>query len=345
MREALREYIKKMPKTELHIHLLGAIPLETLWSLVKKYKGTSEIASIDQLRDKYQFRDFLHFIDIWIWQQQFIREYDDLELIASHVALDMIEQNIRYAEVFYTTSSHAEWNLSPSEVTKAILKGFARHKKYIELKLIHDFGRNRGPEDAMGTLRKLKDMNCPDLIGIGIGGPEEGYPPEPFLEVYRQARSWGFKTNAHAGEAAGAKSVWGAVKTLEADRIGHATRAFEDPVLVEYLKEKQIPLEMNPVSNCRTQVVSSIKSHPIKDYFEKGLMVTVNSDDPKMFHTSLENEYYILVKELGFSEDNIKQLLHNSIHAAWCDSSKKARLIDEVESYFSDNAFPEGVNC
>jgi len=345
MRNVLHEYIRKMPKTELHIHLLGAIPLETLWSLVQKYKGTHEVASMDQLRDKYQFRNFLHFIDIWIWQQQFIREYDDLELIASHVAQDMIEQNILYAEVFYTTSSHAEWNMSPSGVTEAILKGFARHKDRIELKLIHDFGRNRGPEDAMGTLRKLKDLNCPDLIGIGIGGPEEGYPPEPFLEVYQQARSWGFKTNAHAGEGAGAKSVWGAVKTLEADRIGHATRAFEDPALIEYLKEKQIPLEMNPISNCRTQVVSDISKHPIKDYFQKGMMVTVNSDDPKMFQTSLENEYYVLVTELGFSESDIKQLLQNSINAAWCDSPKKAQLHDKVETFFSENAFPSDLNC
>lgn len=336
----LRQFIRNMPKTELHIHLLGAIPLPALWSLVNKYKGTDQVASMEELRKKFQFSNFLHFIETWIWQQQFIREQEDLEFIASHVAQNMIDQNIQYAEVFYTSSSHSKTGMSLHDITHAILDGFAHHRDRIELKLIHDFGRDRGPEEALEKLEGLKDLNCPDLIGIGIGGPEEGYPPEPFLEVYEQARSWGFRTNAHAGEADGANSVWGAVKTLKADRIGHGTRAFEDPLLLDYLKEKQIPLEMNPVSNCKTRVIRDIKAHPVRDYFERGLMVTINSDDPQMFQTSLENEYYVLATELGFSGKDIRQLLHNSIKAAWCDSAKKAQLSAEVDKYFSQNTFP-----
>ncbi|MBN1583959.1 MAG: adenosine deaminase, partial [Anaerolineae bacterium] len=141
--------------------------------------------------------------------------------------------------------------------------------------------------------------------------------------VYEQARDWGFRTSAHAGEAAGAESIWGAIRSLKVDRIGHGTRAYEDENLLDYLAEQRIPLEMCPLSNVRTGVVASIDAHPIRRYFERGIVVTVNTDDPKMFGNSLAQEYALLQSELGFSQDEIRTLILQGIESSWLSPEDK----------------------
>jgi adenosine deaminase len=166
------------------------------------------------------------------------------------------------------------------------------------------------------------------VVGIGIGGSEQDFPPEPFAEVYQEARRLGFHTSAHAGEAAGTKSIWGAIRSLQAERIGHGTRAEEDDSLLDYLTEHQIPLEMCPISNVCTKVVNSIEAHPIRRYFERGIIVTVNTDDPKMFGNSLAEEFWLLEKKLSFSRVEIQVLILQGIQAAWLSEEKKQKLIE-----------------
>lgn len=329
----LREIIKAMPKTEIHLHLEGSIPFHTLWELIKKNGSKDDLLSIEELKKKFVFKDFSHFIEMWCWKNQFIKEYEDLELIASGVAEDLSSQNIKYAELFFTANSHMDNGLSLDGIVESILNGFSSQNN-IQLKLIHDFGRNRGVEEAISSLRKIIKIKCDDIVGIGIGGPELGYPPGQFSDLYNMAREYGLKTNAHAGEADGASSIWGAIKELNVDRIGHCTRAYEDIELMDYLVESQIPLEMNPVSNIKTQVVESISQHPIKRYYDMGMNVTVNSDDPKMFGTSLENEYFQLVSELGFSLNDVSVLLKNGINALWCNREQKELLLSQVDDFF-----------
>jgi adenosine deaminase len=170
------------------------------------------------------------------------------------------------------------------------------------------------------------------VIGVGIGGSEQDFPPEPFQQVYEQARKRGFHTSAHAGEADGPASVWGAVRALKVDRIGHGTRAGEDQALLDYLAVKQIPIEMCPISNVRTGVVALIAQHPIREYFERGLLVTVNTDDPKMFGNSLAEEYQVLVDRLGFSHDQVRRLIMNGIQASWLPAIQKADLARDFET-------------
>jgi len=328
-----------MPKVELHIHLEGSIPPEALWELVKKYNDTGEIKSIEELKDKFKYSDFPHFIDTWVWKNRFLNEYDDFTLIAEEAAKKLISQNIKYVEMFYSPPDFMPRGLEPQQITEAVHKGFGKYKNDITINLVADLVRDFGPEKAQVTLEKINEVKSLGVIGIGIGGSEHEFPPGKFKDVYESARKMGFHTSAHAGEAAGAESIWGAVRDLKTDRIGHGTRAFEDPALVDYLAVNKIPVEMCPLSNVRTGVTGSIEKHPIKQYYDNGLIVFVNTDDPEMFNNTMVDEYEACINKLGFSLDDIKHLALNAISSAWCDGNKKASLEAGINNYFKSNNF------
>ncbi len=324
-------WYEKIPKVELHVHLEGAIPLEALWTLVQKYGGDSVVADIAALRQKFVFRDFPHFIETWIWKNQFLRSYDDFTFIAEAVARNLAGQNILYAETFYSPWEYGEIGLTPQGITTAIRAGLDRVPE-VKVALVADLVRDAGPEEAAVTLEQVAEVKSLGVVGIGIGGSEHAAPPEPFAAVYERARNLGFHTGAHAGEAAGAESIWGAIRALRVERIGHGTRAAEDPALLDYLAEQQLPLEMCPLSNVCTGVVPSIDAHPIRRYFERGLLVTVNTDDPLMFNNTLAQEYQLLEEHLGFTRDDIRQIIANGIRASWLPDDGKARLQARLEA-------------
>ena len=319
-------WFEQLPKVELHLHLEGAIPLDTLWNLIQKYGGEASVPNMDALKRKFVYRDFPHFIETWIWKNQFLRDYADFTLVAEAVARDLARQNIRYVEAFYSPWEHGLRGMTPQGITEAIRQGLARVPE-IEFALIVDLVRDAGPEQAAVTLEQINEVKHLGVIGIGIGGSEQLHPPEPFKPVYARARELGFHTGAHAGEAAGAESIWGAIHSLKVERIGHGTRAAEDPALLDYLMEHQMPLEMCPLSNVCTGVVASLDEHPIRQYFERGLLVTVNTDDPKMFGNTLAEEYALLVEKLGFTHHEIRTLILNGIRAAWLPEDRKQQLV------------------
>jgi adenosine deaminase len=327
-------FINGLPKVELHNHLEGAIPVETLWELVKKYNGDKKLGNIANLRERFKYKDFHHFLDTWIWKDQFIRDYEDCTFFADAVAEDLKSQNIKYAELHFTPVGFLAKGLTTSRVVEAIKKGFANHGDDITLNLIADLCRNCDLETVESVLGEIIEMQEPCVLGVGIGGDERNYPPQIFSNSFAKAKKQGLKVTIHAGEAAGAESIWGAIKDLKADRIGHGTRAYEDPKLLDYLKETQLPIEMCPLSNLCTRVVEKISKHPIKRFFEMGLNVSVNTDDPKMFNNSLSEEYSVLITEFGFGLNDIKQIINNTIGAAWCQESLKVELIKEVADYF-----------
>lgn len=318
-------WFERVPKVELHLHLEGAIPYPALWDLVQKYGGAPDLPDLEALKQKFVFRDFPHFIETWIWKNQFLREYEDFTFIAEAVARDLARQNIRYVEAFYSPADFARHGLGVQPLTTAIRAGFARVPE-IEIALITDFVRDLGPENAARILAEVSEVRDQGVIGVGIGGSEQLYPPEPFADVYAQARAMGFHTTAHAGEAAGAVSIWGALHALHAERIGHGTRAAEDPALLDYLAENAIPVEMCPLSNVRTGVVPSLDKHPARCYFEHGILVTINTDDPRMFGNTLAEEFMLLKQVLGFSRDDIRTLIMNGVRASWLPEAQKARL-------------------
>ncbi len=318
-------WLTAIPKVELHVHLEGAIPLDALWELICKHGGDFQAPDRASLDRRFRFVDFPHFIDTWVWKNRFLREYDDFTFIARRVAENLAEQNIRYAEMFYSPPDFARIGLTPQRLTEAIRKGLDAVPS-IRIHLIADLVRDFGPERAFDTLRAVSEVRGMGVVGIGIGGSEHAFPPEPFAEVFEAARKLGFRTTAHAGEADGPNSIRGALFVLRADRIGHGTRAIEDPELMDRLADMQIPIELCPISNVRTSVVPSIEAHPVRQFFDHGLNISIHTDDPAMFGNSLMDEYRALIRHHGFTREEIVQLHVNAVRAAWMDGAWKAEM-------------------
>ena len=332
-------WFQRIPKVELHLHLEGAIPYDTLWMLIQKYGGDPSCPNQEALRQRFQYVDFPHFIDTWIWKNSFLREYDDFALVAEAVAHDLAQQNIRYVEAFYSPRDFARHGLGLAGITTAIRQGLSRVTG-IEVALVADLIRDFGPECAAESLAEVNEVRDQGVVGIGIGGSEQAFPPEPFAPVYEQARRLGLYTSAHAGEAAGPDSVWGAIRALKVDRIGHGTRAIEDPDLVDYLAQSRTPVELCPISNVRTGVIDSIDQHPVKQYLDRGLLICVNTDDPKMFHNTLADEFAQLRSCAGISCDDVRNLIINGITGCWLPEDRKEKLRQEFEKDPSWNAPP-----
>jgi adenosine deaminase len=323
----LSDWFERIPKVELHVHLEGAIPHVALWDLIQKYGGDPSVPSPEALAERFRFRDFSHFIELWIWKNQFLRTYEDFTHIAEAIARDFAQQNIRYAEAFFSPSRFAQRGLTTQKLAEAIRAGLSRVPE-VEVALIADLVRDHGPERATVTLCEVDEARHMGIVGVGIGGSEHLFPPELFQEVFAQARRLDLHTSAHAGEAAGAESIWGATRALRVDRIGHGTRAEEDEVLLNCLAEHQIPLEMCPLSNVCTRVVTSIEEHPVRRYVDRGLFVTINTDDPKMFGNSLAGEFRVLSERFNFSRQEIRRLILQGIQAAWLPSERKQGLVE-----------------
>jgi adenosine deaminase len=189
------------------LHLEGAIPHATLWDLIQKYGGDPSVPTPEALAERFRFRDFAHFIDIWVWKNQFLREYDDFTCIAEAIARDFVRQNIRYVEAFFSPARFAPQGLTPQRLTEAIRAGLARVPA-VEVALVPDLVRDLGPECAARTLLDVYEVRDLGVIGVGMGGSEQRFPPELFAAVFTQAKKLGLYTTVHAGEAAGAASIW-----------------------------------------------------------------------------------------------------------------------------------------
>lgn len=322
-------WLERLPKMELHLHLEGAIPLDALWELVIKYGGDPDVPSLAALAERFAYRDFPHFIQTWHWKNRFLREYEDFAFIARRVGEDLAAQGVRYAEVFFSPPDFERYGLEPQPLAEQIRSGLD-DVAGIRVALVPDLVRDMGPEHADRTLERVAEVTECGVIGVGLGGSEHDYPAAAFSEVFAKARRLGFRTSAHAGEAAGAESVRAAVMELRADRIGHATRAVEDPAVVDVLEARGVPLELCPISNLRTGVIPSLDAHPIRNYFDRGLLISVNTDDPKMFGNSLADEYAALMDHHGFTHAEIRELLDRTVASAWLEPNERDELKREL---------------
>ncbi len=327
-------FYQQIPKIELHLHLEGSIPLSSLWQLIQKYGGDPNISSYSDLERRFVYRDFNHFIETWIWKNRFLKEYEDFEFIAKDVAGDLVSQNIRYAEIFVSPSAFKQYGLTGQEIIHSVHKGINKVKE-IKIGLIVDFVRNNRPEQEMKTLYEINEVREYDVIGIGLGGSENHYPPEPFSDLFEKAREFGFKTTVHAGESAGQESIWGAIHALRVERIGHATRSAEDVNLLKYLSENKIPLELCPISNLKTGVIPSYKDYPINTFIEYGIPFSINTDDPKMFGNSLAEEYEMLENNFNFSKQDITGFIIDSIQTTWLSAEEKDLLSKQFKDVIS----------
>ena len=327
-----REFLERMPKVELHVHLEGAVPRPALDELASKYGVPPFEDLLDGMRTypSGHKRSFADFVDVWLKIGGLLREYEDYTFIARALAEELRRQNILYAEVLFSPARDSTAHLQPDRVTEAVATGFTKHPGVLAVGLIADFVRDNGPAEADRTLDALLAMNDRRIAGIGIGGSEAPFPPEPFAPIFEKARAAGLRTQAHAGESAGPESIWGAIRTLKVDRIAHGMRAREDAALMAYLKKTGIPLDVCPTSNIRTGAVKSLADHPAADFLRYGLKISLSTDDPTLFGTDLAGEFDALVGTFGLTEDEIRTLLLNAVDAAWCGPEEKESLSRRV---------------
>ena len=320
----LASRLRAMPKVELHVHLEGATDAATVWELAKRNKVNLPVSTVEELEALYEFRDFNHFAEIYGLAVSCMQTADDFAFMLDRFLAKQAEQNVRYCEVFLSASFMLD-NFPQDDVIAVLGEGIQKGKaKYdIGLRFIPDIARHE-PETRFKVLDFiLKGYEKGVFIGLGLGGIEIGYPPELFVDVYDEARRHGLRLLAHAGETVGAESVWGALTKLKVERIGHGVRAVDDPELLAYLKETQIPLEVCPHSNYRLKVTPVAQAHQMRALVEAGVYCTVNSDDPPMFSTDLNSEYILLAKQ-GFSWEELWQLNLNALEASFLAEEEKA---------------------
>lgn len=321
------EAIKALPKVELHVHTLGSIQPSTLLRIIREEGFDTPYKNEEDIIQRFQYSDFENFISIY-WE---VVGYVNNEKHFEHITFDMLKKcsecNTHYVEASFSPRDHIQHNLEFSRMVDSINRGIDHaHEAFgIEANIRVDLVRSSTPDEAMEIL-DLIERNPINIVSIDIGGNETKFPPKPFAQAYERAREMGLHLVAHAGEAAGPQSIWDAIELLKVERIGHGVTAREDEKLMAVLKEKQIGIEMAPISNVRTGVVNSIQEHPIREFFDQGLLVTVNSDDPSLFHTDLNNEYHQIHEHLGFSLSELFQLSLNGIETSFIDESRKKEL-------------------
>ena len=322
------DFVREMPKVELHVHLEGSIRPATLLTLAERNNVDLPAGNVEGLQAFYRFSDFDHFIQVYFAISSCLQTPEDYSLIAYEFGADMARQNIRYAEVTFTPYTNvANTGLPFDELLAGLNDGRSRAQREfgVEYRWILDIVRDQ-PESRHQVAAWAASAQDRGVVGFGLGGTEKGHPPEWFADAYTVAREAGLHSVPHAGEVAGPESVWGALRALGAERIGHGVRSVEDPVLVEYLRQHQIPLELCPTSNLCLGVYPSYEEHPIRWLWEQGVYVTLNSDDPPMFNTDLVSEYQAIVEHAGFTAAELERLSLNALRASFLPGDRKADL-------------------
>ena len=318
--------LRAMPKVEIHVHLEGATDAETVWHMAERNGVSLPAASLDAWKSFYTFRDFTHFIDVYQTAGACMRTPEDFAFMTERFLAIQAAQNILYTEAFLSASLLVD-KLPTPDLIAAFAEGLRRgEERYgVRCRFIPDIARHQ-PETQWRVLDfVLAGREAGIFLGLGLGGIEVGYPPELFVDVFAEARRQGLHVVAHAGETDGPASIWGALRSLQAERIGHGVRAVDDPDLVTHLAETQIPLEVNPYSNYRLKVTPESQPHPIRALVDAGVRVTVNSDDPPMFSTDLNQEYALLAAQ-GFTFDELQRLNLNAVDVCFLPEAEKAEL-------------------
>ena len=335
----LHEFARCMPKVELHVHLEGSIRPATLLQLAQRNSVSLPAQDVEELKDFYRFRDFSHFIEVYSAITGCLRAPDDYRLIAYEFGSDCARQNIHYAEVTFTIATNMKLtSLDWQTILEGLNEGRtqARDEFGVDWGWVLDISRNvPDTQDQVLEIALAAKGKGDGVVALGLGGPEAGFPPELFERSFARARQAGLHRVPHAGEIAGPESVWAALRLLYADRLGHGVRCVEDPTLVEHLREHQVPLELCPTSNICLGVYADYASHPLRQLWDAGLLITVNSDDPPMFGTDLNHEYEVLVDHFDFGADELEQVSLNGLRASLLPPAEKARLEAEFRAQFA----------
>ena len=330
-----RTWLRDLPKAELHLHLEGSITPATLVELSRR--NDAQPLTPQAAQQLYAYTDFPTFLLSFKAVTERLHSAADYEHITYAMIRDLAAQGVRHAEVYISFGILYRFGrLNVDEVFAAIERARLRGEADFGTTVLWliDAVRHFGVEEAARVFRKAAELHRehPSVAGIGIGGDELRGPADDFRELYAEAKAAGLHLTAHAGESTGPQSIWSAIN-IGAERIGHALTAQLDPELVDLLAERQIPLELNVTSNLRTGCCSSLATHPVGLYFERGLMITLNSDDPPMFGSTLLDEYLLVHQHFELSLEQMRELAANSVEASFLPPTRKLALLAEIEQY------------
>ncbi|RAO28774.1 Aminodeoxyfutalosine deaminase [Micromonospora saelicesensis] len=334
----LSTFIAGLPKVELHVHHVGSALPRIVAELAARHEGRSPVpADPDALASYFEFRDFAHFIEVYLSVVDLIRDPEDVWILTHEVARELARQQVRYAELTITPYSHVRRGIPAPAFCEAIEDARKRALADfgIELRWCFDIPGEAGLPAAEETLRIALDERPDGLVSFGLGGPEIGVPRPQFRPYFDQARAAGLRSVPHAGETTGPQTVWDALNELGAERIGHGISAAQDPQLLAYLAERQIGMEICPTSNVRTRAVATLDEHPLPRLVEAGLLVTINSDDPPMFGTTLNDEYAVAARLLGVGAEGLAGLARNAVTASFLDAAGQQRILAEIDAYLA----------
>ncbi|MDN5894071.1 MAG: adenosine deaminase, partial [Nocardioides sp.] len=306
----LSDFIAGIPKAELHVHHVGSASPRIVSALAQRHPGAVP-SDPEELRKFFDFKDFAHFIDVYLAVVDLIKTPEDVELLTYEVAREMSTgQNVKYAELTCTPYTSVIRGIPIEAYTEAIEEARRKAERDFGLVLrwIYDIPGESGIPAADATLSYALDHRVESLVGFGLGGPEVGVPRPQFQPHFDAARAAGLHSVPHAGETTGPETVWDAIKLLGAERIGHGTTAAQDPGLVAYLAEHAIPLEVCPSSNVATKAVATLAEHPLRAFRDAGVRFSINSDDPPMFGTTLNHEYQIAADLLDLDQHGLAGL-------------------------------------
>ena len=318
-------FIRQLPKAELHVHLEGAVEPATLLELRRRHGDNATLAETEAL---YRYTDFSSFLMAFKDVSAHLRGPEDYELVTYRLMQRLKEENVLHAEVYVAVGVCLYRKQDFDAIFDGLERGRTRGARDFGVSLlwIFDATRHFGVEEAQKVFELAVRYKNRHVVGIGIGGDEVKAPPELFRGVYAYAEDHGLRLTAHAGETASPESIWGALN-LHAERIGHGLSAAQDPDLVEEIAYRQIPMEICVTSNLRTGVCKSAAEHPVKTYFDQGVMVTLNTDDPALFGTTLAREYQFAQDTFGFTEEHLRELARNSFEASFLPAEKKLELL------------------
>ena len=328
------DFLKQMPKAELHIHIEGSLEPELMFRLARKNNIQLPFDTEEQIREAYRFSDLQSFLNIYYKGAGVLQTEADFYDMTFAYLEQCRSQNIIHTELFFDPQTHTDRGIDFETVVAGICRALSegKNKFNISSRLILCFLRHLGPAPAMKILdQALAYKN--EIIGVGLDSSELGFPPDQFKGVFEKALDNGFLTVAHAGEEGPPDYIWQALDLLKIRRIDHGVRCIEDPKLLMRLVEEQIPMTVCPLSNVKLKVFNQMKDHNILSLLEKGLKVTVNSDDPAYFGGYLNENFMALHKDLGMNKDQAVRLAKNSFEASFLDPGEKQRAVLRLEAY------------
>lgn len=324
MQELTREWLNSLPKVELHIHLEGSLEPELMFKLAARNGIPVPFETVEQLRVAYEFSNLQDFLDIYYQgANALLVEQDFYDLVWAYL-IKCEQQNVVHVEPFFDPQTHTDRGIAFETVINGISRALEDGEKQLGIssKLIMCFLRHLSEEAAFDTLKQVEPF-LDRIVAVGLDSSEKGHPPEKFSRVFTRARELGILTVAHAGEEGPAEYVWTAINDLKVSRIDHGVRSIDDPELIAHLVDTRIPLTICPLSNTKLRVFEDMSQHNILEMLDKGVCVTVNSDDPAYFGGYMTENFEALAQGLDLTKQQAKQLVFNSIEASFADETRK----------------------